>query len=570
MAQSNDDLRALFAEELAALTGSTVLRSGLPLPAEDPDVARLLEALAFFSAKTRAVAESSLFSAVKRIAGGSLDDLLCPMPAMTMLRAVPDERLVKPIRLPQGTPVRVAAPDDQLRSPRLLLAAPIHEALDQHVALFTTTAPLDILPVKLLRAGITLPSDGRRRLEIRLEARGPLLPAPRAIELYVNRFGDYRASLDLHVALEKHCRRAFAVFDEPAVDERSTRVTCEAAFGGPWPEEGDVRPPLFRVSAFDASPFFKLRSFFHLPEQSLYVRVAFPEPKPWTTVTLCFELDDGWPDELRVDEGTFALFVVPVINLVPASAQDIVVDGTKDRYAIRSALPEGATTLHGVTGVYSLGDAGLTAVPPMSLLDVGDAYEIDDNGVSKSLRLRAEGAFEAPRKITVDALWYDPSFSSTQPQRLETTLWKQRVEGVTLGVLGALLVPAKASTLAGDAERCLEVLSLKMRGALGREDLVAMLRLLGARDDSFYAEMPATIAQVGIRRVPDMTRGARGLNRRYDLVLRYGKAADAALVTRFAVRIRELLDAWTQETVEVEGTMKLVPGLGQVLEGGGA
>lgn len=566
MATTGNDLRSLLAEELSALTGNARLRSGLPLPAEDPDIARIIEALAFFSAKTRAVAESSTYSAVKRIAGATLDDLLSPMPAMTLLRAVPDERIVKPVRLPQGTPVRLAAPDSPMRHPRLLLAAPAHEAMEEHVALFTTTAPLEILPVTIVRAGIVIQPDGKRRLEIRLQARGRLIPGPRSIDLYVNRFGDYRKSLELHVALETHCARAYTVFDEPSVNELSSKIACDTDFDGPWPERGDERPPLFRTRAFDPSPLWKLRSFFHLPEQSLFIRVTFPDPKPWTTATLCFELNEDWPDDLKVDERSFALFVVPAVNLLPAPAQEIVVDGTKDRYAIRSATPEGATTLHGVIGVYSLTDAGLTAVPPMSLLDVGDAYEIDDNGATKSLCMRAEGAFTAPRKINVDALWYDPSFSSDEPARLEATLWKQRVEGLQLSVLGAF-VPARPSYLAGDAERCLRVLSLKMQGALEREDLVAILRLLGARDESLYAGFPATIAQVRIRRVPDLTRGASGLNRRYDIELRYGDEADAPRIKRLGDRIRDLLDAWTQDTVKVIVAPRLVPGIELILKG---
>lgn len=566
MAIPSNDLRALLAEEISALTGNARLRSGLPLPPEDPDIARIIEALAFFSAKTRAVAESSTYSAVKRIAGASLDDLLCPMPAMTLLKAVPDERILKAVRLAQGTPIRLAAPESQMRNPRLLLAAPAHEAMDEHVALFTTIAPLEVLPVKLQRAGISIPRDGKRRLEIRLQARGPLVPAPRSIDLYVNRFGDYRASLALHVALDSHCVRSYTVFDEPTVNESSTRIACTRGFDGPWPERGDERPPLFRTRAFDPSPLFQLRSFFHFPQQSLYIRVTFPEPKPWTTATLCFELNEDWPDDLAVDNNTFELFVVPAINLLPAPAQEIIVDGTKDRYAIRSATPEGATTLHGVIGVYSLSDAGLTAVPPMSLLDVGDAYEIDDNGATKSLCMRAENAFAAPRKINVDALWYDPSFSSIEPVRLEATLWKQRLEGVKLGVLGAL-EPARPSYLAGDAERCLMVLSLKAQGALAREDLVAILRLLGARDESPYAGLPAKIAQVAVRRVPDLTRGASGLNRRYDIELRYGDEADAPLLTRFRDRIRDLLDAWTQQKVKVETVLKVVPGIELILRG---
>ncbi|HEY5956181.1 MAG TPA: hypothetical protein VIV60_06500, partial [Polyangiaceae bacterium] len=74
----------MFLRELEALDAFALEREteeALTLGATDPDVRRLLEALAFFSARTKAAAVDCMTQAVRRVAGGALDELLEPVPA---------------------------------------------------------------------------------------------------------------------------------------------------------------------------------------------------------------------------------------------------------------------------------------------------------------------------------------------------------------------------------------------------------------------------------------------------------------------------------------------------------
>src|SRR6185295_138842 len=106
---SYDLLTSLFLEELSALDRFAAAREAENRhqpTREDPDVRRILEALAFFSARTRAAAAGSTRAAVRRIAGGTLDDLLPVAPASILVAATPGDQLPEPVTVPAGTQLR--------------------------------------------------------------------------------------------------------------------------------------------------------------------------------------------------------------------------------------------------------------------------------------------------------------------------------------------------------------------------------------------------------------------------------------------------------------------------------
>src|SRR5262245_27630655 len=103
MVASADTLNALFLAEFAELDAFAARREAegaLLVGPDDPDVRRILEAMAFFSARTRAAAERATGAAVRRIAAGTLDDLLAPAPAAMMVECVAGEELVDRASLP--------------------------------------------------------------------------------------------------------------------------------------------------------------------------------------------------------------------------------------------------------------------------------------------------------------------------------------------------------------------------------------------------------------------------------------------------------------------------------------
>src|SRR4051812_8080688 len=157
-----DDFDQAFTEELSALDAFFDRRAEthehFKLGRQDPDVRRILEAIAFFAARTRRLAAANVRAAVERLVRGQLDDLLWPLPAAGMLLARVDEGFGATGAVPEGAEVRLTATDGA-------------------VGVFTTRRRLDLLPLRL--QSVEAP-PGVDRLVMRLDAwidlRGPLPP----------------------------------------------------------------------------------------------------------------------------------------------------------------------------------------------------------------------------------------------------------------------------------------------------------------------------------------------------------------------------------------------------------
>ncbi|AUX29129.1 MULTISPECIES: type VI secretion system baseplate subunit TssF [Sorangium] len=538
-----ETLSALFLAELAALDAFAARREvegGLLPGREDPDVRRLVEAMAFFSARTRAAAAASTRAAVRRIAAGTLDDLLAPSPAALMVQAVPDGGLVEPLTLPGGALLRVATPEGK-------------------VGIFSTGRALAVLPIAIEGAGLV---EARRRLRVVIRLRA-LRPVRGAVELafHVRRLNDYRASLALHDALEQHVARAFAVADG---EERER--PCQVAFG--------AEPPR-RIEDETGEPgaLAQIRSFFHQPEQDLFVHVSVPaSPAPWGTLAIHLELDEAFPADMAVTHDAFHLFVVPAVNAWTDLSAPILCDGTRDSYPVRSpsAVLEGLE-LQGVRGVYRIGDRGMVPILPAALAQEGDTYEIEDDGEAGEPRLRLclADAFERPAKVRVDARWSQSGLWSSAVGRVSIAPQTRHLPAVAFRAAGPVRRPAE-SPLARDAARCLDVLSLRMRPALDRRDLVGLLEILGTGGDGPYRGAHALLDALESSEAADPARRAGGIRRVYRLSLRRRSPEDAPLTRRLAAQVAELLDAWTEDPVDVEITTGADEARRALPAGGGA
>ena len=104
---AQDILEKAFLAELEALEKFRISYTGIypntPLTREDPDIRRLIEALAMFTARTRVAAERNIDQSMLRIFRQHFSYLLDPMPAMVMLSATPTARYVDATELPEGT-----------------------------------------------------------------------------------------------------------------------------------------------------------------------------------------------------------------------------------------------------------------------------------------------------------------------------------------------------------------------------------------------------------------------------------------------------------------------------------
>ena len=527
MAEANT-VNDLFLEELSALDAFAARRESegaLSLGTEDPDVRRILEAQAFFSARTRAAAKHATTAAVRRIAAGTLDELLVSAPASMMVECVVGEERVEPAVLPRGTLLRAVSAEGK-------------------VGLFAMMRPLSIVPIDV--TGARLVEQSRRLFaRIRLRARRSWKTSA-TLSFCVRRLDDYRASLALHDALSRHLVRAFAVAGPDAPE-----ISCRVSFGAPRAssiEDGDDRGPLARI-----------RSFFHLPEQELFLQVEVPQTRAaWDTLDLFLELDEEFPTSLSISNDTFRLHVVPVENAWVDFAEPILWDGTRETAPVRSPSPllEGVEA-SGVRGVYKASDRGLVPLMPAALAQDGDTYEIEEGGGTTELRLSIDGAFESPSKVLAEARFSQPVLWSASPGKLTLGLQTRHLPGVSFRLVGNMRAPSE-SPLARDPERCLDVLSLRMRPSLGRRDLVGLLEILGASGDGAYRGFATLVDELESREAPDPARRAGGIRRVYRLAVRQRSPEEAPLVRMLSAQIAALLDAWTEEPVDVEITTRPV------------
>jgi type VI secretion system protein ImpG len=504
-----------------------------PLDREDPDVRRLMEAMAFFSVQTRHATLHNLRSTWRRLFSGFFDFLLEPVPAMGMVQAVPTEKMVEPVVLSRGTEVRLSPAEGVAGSFRL-------------------QRDLRVLPIFLERTEVIPQVRSGYRLILTFESRFPRRDAIDVLSLHVRHLDEYRPSLAVFHALRKHLQQVSVVYDDMA-DEHSSGAQCEVSFSRAPPAPDD--------SAVYAHPFQRLRSFFQFPEQQLFVHVKVPQArKTWSRFSLCFDLTKDWTVGRTHHPDFFQLFAVPVANLKAEPAQVIVADGTRAEHPILSMSAGREFTLHSVTGVYEMSKLGLSPLRPAFLPGKGASYEVDETMGSdlrprQSLIVRMPEAFTAPRKLVVEALWHQPQFAAQAAGRVDVSLPSRHIEGMNWQMVGGIQ-PHRDSPLRDDVNALTQLLAWKAKATLDRDELVALLAYLGTPNESPFRRAIPWLKDVSVTTVPDSAMQGSGIRHAYEVTLEPFEATFEPLVVCFLDQVRELLDVWNNEaTVDLRANV---------------
>jgi type VI secretion system protein ImpG len=490
---------------------------GAPVDEEDPAVRRIIEALAYFNVGTQLAAQNNMRASLERLLQGYFDFLLSPMPSMATVQLHNAERLIDTATLPEGAQLALTAPDGSIAS-------------------FRTLHELPIVPARLERTEALVLEDGFRLL-VQLRAQFPVRGLAGPLALQVHYLDRYVASLRLVHNLKRHLKRVSAFFDEQPADGRPG-APCEVAFGA-----------VNSSATVCGNPLERLRLLLHYPELELSTQVTVPQsPKPWTRLVLAFDLDSKWPDSRAAANDPFVLHAVPVINLSRAPAAGIHCDGLTTVHPLLPSERDRDLELASVVGVYELGSdrEGLTPIPPAGLPGASEGYEIErvhtQTGVRYRLILRLRGAFAEPRRAAVEADWHQPWFSARAVGPIKVLLADRHVDGLRLNLLGTLR-PHSQSPLLQLSSALLELLAMRMKPTLRREELIALLRLLGVDEDSPFKPLLGRIRDLTVDTTPDV--GALHARYRYRLRLDAIAPPDEALTWTLVTRIRELLDAWS-------------------------
>lgn len=528
-----NDLHGEFLRELAALDEFLGARRSpeRAVEPEDPDVRRLMESLAFFSARTREAATAELRHAVNRLAQGLLDDFVEAQPARAMLRAIPSPRLTEPARLPRGTRVRL-------------------ETANGEIGEFSTMRELTIRPLELDRAELQMRGSGYRVL-IRLRGYGPSANCDDPLALHIDHLGDYQASAQLFDHLAKHLQRVTVVYGDPPSPSELGH-SCGVSFG-PLREGHDSSAFADELRSQQRSgTIARLRKFFHLPGTELSLEIDLARAaRPWRQAWLCLDLDQ-WPEGQAVNKEMFRLFVVPIENLVSELAEPIKCDGTRSLHPIVAWRNDGSIAFHSVLEVQQELARGMDLVLPGHLARGEESWDLEyeDERREPLLHLRLPGAFLEPRMVMVRARWYQPGFDAVAVGKLEAKLYSRHLEGVGFRVQGRL-VPHRRSPLSGDPRAMLHLLSRRSKRVLSREDIIMIMAALGADSRSHHRDIESELRHIEVIDEPSNVRSGGGVRHVYRVLLGDIASERRPLVDDYLRGVEELLDAWSSNPVVI-------------------
>ena len=526
----DDDLYKEFLEEMNAIENFRIAYASafprVPLERDDPDVKRLMEAMAFFSARTKIAALSNVLAVQRRVFEQFFPFLLSTVPSMNTVQAQTTGQFVDPVYFPKGS----------------LMSAPVP---GEGTAIFRTMQDLRVLPVKLTGAKMALLPDKGYRFLLRLDAPFPRNDEIGMLRFYINHLNDYRASLKVLHSLRGHLRSVSVVFNEQA-HEASCGIGCRTSFGVPVSSGADGDESLH--------PLLTERWFFHFPQQELYLNVDVPPPpRNWKNFTVCLDLDERWPRGVILNEDIFQLFAVPVANLRQAFAEPVICDGTQERYSIRHPHAEHRFELHSVLGVYEVKDRrSMVPLKPGIISGGSGSYEIDTNEVHDRsaphswLVPHFPEAFGSPKTLVVDALWYQPWYSDLIAQSRQVHPYDRTPVGVKWDWIGSpkAHVPNPLAKHRGFAQTFI----LANKTVLNVDDVGDLLRTLGTVNTGEFQNILPLMTGIRVESVPRQEGRNAGLIKHiYHLGFRYFDPVLRPLVEVFVRHVERILDSWISD-----------------------
>ncbi len=531
--QMNEKLYRYFLEEMHELERFRMeyaaRHPSASLDRDDPDIKRLVEALAFFAARTHNAGLNNIVSARLRIFQQFFPFLLSPLPVMGMLQAVPTGRFSETAILPRGSQILISPGGNK------------------KAAVFRTMKDLRILPVSLTETKLLLLPDRGFRLLICIESMYDRTDDIGKISFNIDHLNNYQASLLIFDNLRNHMKRAMVVFDKKA-DENSKGTSCSIIFGNDSEQS--------KIQKREMHPLQKARFFFQLPQQDLFMIIDMPDrKKTWKKFTICIDLDDKWPGKLIINKDIFKLHAVPMENLIKEATIPLIYDGTKESFMIRHPELDKGYELQSVKGVYQIKDGAMLPLKPGILSGGEGSYEIErKTGKSGKtqywLHLHYSKAFMEPVTIVVEVLWYQPGFSKMISDQLKALPYSRDIAGVNWEICDTI-VPHRKSNFQENMDGFMHLLTIKNKSILTYDDITSLLELLGSVwkghfkpiKDLFY---DLRVEHVSSGRGKDLSGLIKFV---YYLKFHACEQGMIPLIKTFTEQVEKILDSWISDAV---------------------
>ena len=280
----------------------------------DPDVERLLEGVAFLTARVREKVEDAVPSIVFGITEMLLPHYLRPIPATSIIEYTPNLKAMRGVQsVPKGQ--RVAS-----------------KTIKGTACQFHTTQPVDLLPLQITDCKLDETRANYPVIRISMltnEAGRATLCRPEGMRVML--YGDSSQTGMLSLWLRKHLVKV--AFTKGANTDADLGRTSVQPYG--WTDEEALLPWPARLQ----EGYRYLQEYFTGPEKFLFFDIkGFDKVEleaDQIELSLTFERPPGI--EARLTEDTFRLHCTPVINLFDVSAEPIRLDPRMNEHLVRAS-----------------------------------------------------------------------------------------------------------------------------------------------------------------------------------------------------------------------------------------
>ena len=536
---NNDVLFDAFLKQLQELDKFRITHIGRYrdsiLDRDDPDIRRLIEAMAMFTARTHLMGERSIRRSHTRLFQQHFSYLLDPTPPMSLVQASVTPRFVDPKEVPVGTTVELEG-----RAPG---AGRGSDDEDNDVLSCKTLSSLTLMPIYLDSVETYRQKDHSHELLLRFRADFARLEPLQPLHLHLNCYNDFRSSATVHFQLREHLESARIDFAAPDGQSEAQTVKCEVNFDP---------NPVAEEEALLNRPLERSRSFFSFPQQKLFFSIT-PEktPNKWTEFSVVLTLSPRWPAELKLSSDMFHLNVIPVANMTRDFSNPVICDGTRERYRLRSKTNDNDQEIMTIEGVYRTSANELHPLMPGVIEEDANCYELEHEEVETKrqswLYLELENALEEPQTVAVDAWWYSRKTDDAELLEWSAALFDRHMDGVEWQKCFPI-VPAMKNTFAENMNTLMHLLSIKHKKILDLEDLRQILTVLGVESRGFLAKPFRAIHTLDVEPLPYSLSSA-GMKYAYTLRLGAFEPEDLPLAYLLGAEILEILRVWNSEEV---------------------
>jgi type VI secretion system protein ImpG len=462
----NEHLYRLYQDELQALNEFVMsysldhkyagLKNGQSN--DDPDVLRLLEALAFFSARTQDVAQRNITSYRYRLYQQLFPYLLCPVPPFGIMRATHTGALTEPVFLERGT--EFVLENDQGSE-----------------YFFQTRAPVHVFPIFLREIKATLVAGSSHTISFSIQSRHIQHNVPDQLSFYIDYIGDLDSSYRILGFFRNKIEKARVSYEKETAIERHWIDVPQLAFGS---------IPL-RIDENDhMHPIEIERMFLNDPRGELFLHVSLPTPThSYNDITIEFDFIEAWPKGLVLNTDIFQLHCIPVVNLKKSPSNPMLIDGSKTQFPILHSQPTSGYTFHKAIGVYRIDGTALKPLVPGILKNIDGSFEIDESKVMDDgrsvtyLNVHFPSAFEYPVTVFVDAMWSQRSFLEDKDRKSNIKPYSRNILGVQWDWIALPKSRASLRDVDNRDDVLLNIVYISQKRYYSYEDMLSIFDVLG-------------------------------------------------------------------------------------------